>query len=134
MSSQELNFAGGAAWVLARTATKVTEKELAQALKTLAQTAAAMETDCALTGLFPGVELEALFSREFDSTPSAPSGDAQEPAPQAMRAIGDAIAHEMNATGRFIMAIPVKGCGEVIVFPPSRRDVVLLATQTTLIG
>ena len=92
------------------------------------------EADCAVEGLFPGSGLEVLLSRDLDGqAPSLP------PLPvkvelDAMRAIGEAITKEMQASGTKLLTLNVQGCGEIVVFKPEMRETVLLGTRTTLLG
>ena len=133
MSLRELNYAQGAQWVQARCVEKPTDAEVSAALQALAHAAARAQADCAVEGLFPGSTLEVLLSRDLDSKdPNIP------PLPvkvelTAMRAIGEAIMKEMQATATKLLTLRVDGCGEIVVFLPEMRETVLLGTRTTLL-
>lgn len=133
MSLRELNYSQGAQWVQARCTVKTTDSEVSTALQALAHAAARADADCAVEGLFPGSTLEVLLSRDLDSKdPNIP------PLPvkvelTAMRAIGEAIMKEMQATATKLLTLRVDGCGEIVVFLPEMRETVLLGTRTTLL-
>ncbi|MFA7531749.1 MAG: hypothetical protein WCY98_08720 [Castellaniella sp.] len=133
MSLRELNYSQGAQWVQARCTEKTTDSEVSTALQALAHAAARADADCAVEGLFPGSTLEVLLSRDLDSKdPNIP------PLPvkvelTAMRAIGEAIMKEMQATATKLLTLRVDGCGEIVVFLPEMRETVLLGTRTTLL-
>ena len=134
MSLRELNYPQAASWVRDRCTTKTSESEVSAALHSLAHAAARAEADCAVEGLFPGSGLEVLLSRDLDGqAPSLP------PLPvkvelDAMRAIGEAITKEMQASGTKLLTLNVQGCGEIVVFKPEMRETVLSGTRTTLLG
>ncbi len=133
MSLRELNYAQGAQWVQARCVEKPTDDEVSAALQALAHAAARAQADCAVEGLFPDSTLEVLLSRDLDNKdPSIP------PLPEkvelsAMRAIGEAITKEMQATATKLLTLRMEGCGEIVVFLPEMRETVLLGTRTTLL-
>ncbi len=133
MSLRELNYAQGAQWVQARCVEKPTDAEVSAALQALAHAAARAQADCAVEGLFPDSTLEVLLSRDLDNKdPSIP------PLPEkvelsAMRAIGEAITKEMQATATKLLTLRMEGCGEIVVFLPEMRETVLLGTRTTLL-
>ena len=133
MSLRELNYSQGAQWVQARCVEKPTDAEVSAALQALAHAAARAQADCAVEGLFPDSTLEVLLSRDLDNKdPSIP------PLPEkvelsAMRAIGEAITKEMQATATKLLTLRMEGCGEIVVFLPEMRETVLLGTRTTLL-
>ena len=133
MSLRELNYAQGAQWGQARCVVKPTDAEVSAALQALAHAAARAQADCAVEGLFPDSTLEVLLSRDLDNKdPSIP------PLPEkvelsAMRAIGEAITKEMQATATKLLTLRMEGCGEIVVFLPEMRETVLLGTRTTLL-
>ena len=133
MSLRELNYAQGAQWVQARCVEKPTDAEVSAALQALAHAAARAQADCAVEGLFPDSTLEVLLSRDLDNKdPSIP------PLPEkvelsAMRAIGEAITKEMQATATKLLTLRMDGYGEIVVFMPEMRETVLLGTRTTLL-
>lgn len=136
MSLQELNFSGGARWVLTRSPSPATEGDLVVALHGLAHAACRTEADCEVSELFPDSPLVVLFSRDLDSGESPP---ALPPIPakvtlDALRAIGAAIGYEMAATKTTLLRYSIAGIGEITIYQPEHRDTALLGTRTTLLS
>lgn len=136
MTLHELNYEAAARWVVARCTTNTTLAAVSQALKALGLVAAATQADSAVEGLFPGSSLEVLVSRVAVSL-SERSGSAQLPAEvdiDAVRAIGEAIDKEMEATGKKLLTLVVDDCGELVVYRPEMRETVLLGSRTALLA
>ncbi len=133
MSLRELNYAMGTQWVQTRCAEKTTASEVSAALQALAHAAARADADCAVEGLFPDSTLEVLLSRDLDSKDLSIPPLPEKVALSAMRAIGEAITHEMQATATKLLTLRVDGCGEIVVFLPEMRETVLLGARTTLL-
>ena len=134
MSLQELNFSRNAEWLHARCPASTTMDEVLRALQVLAHAGAQAEVGCSVRGLFPACDLEVLSTRDRDA-------DGHEPllaAPirvesEALRAVGEAIAREMRATGVRAMGLAVAGHGEVCVHEPGAREALLLGARATLL-
>lgn len=141
MSLQELNYASGADWVLARAPGLASKSDLLVAMHGLTHAVASAVAqdsgDCALEGLFPGSALEVLFSRALNNQGADAGALPPMPAsvePAALSAIGTAIARELKETGKELMRYGLAGVGEVFVYHPEHREAVLLSSRTTLLS
>ncbi len=141
MSLQELNYASGVNWVLARAPGLASESALLMAMHGLTHAVASASAqnagDCALEGLFPGSPLEVLFSRSLETQGADAGSLPPVPAsvePSALSAIGEAIARELKNTGKELMRYSIAGVGEVLVYHPEHREAVLLGSRTTLLS